>query len=154
MRTPVRDALGLNEAAGGYTAEEIVSLRAQKQAQARMRAALRDQLSTLPAPENEYSVALPDQLPGEDEEGESRARRKRVGSWDGKGFERGGRRACQTGSARLWYEGLRDSFPAAGMCTTLLLCLLCWCVLVVYLRFMLSTATVLYTHTHNTTQHP
>lgn len=72
MRTPIRDQLGLNDptaAGGGYTAEEIVSLRAQKLAQAEMRAQLRAGLSTLPAPENEYSVALPEQLP-EDEEGE------------------------------------------------------------------------------------
>jgi pre-mRNA-splicing factor CDC5/CEF1 len=71
MRTPIRDQLGLNDptaAGGGYTAEEIVSLRAQKLAQAEMRAQLRAGLSTLPAPENEYSVALPDQLPGDDDE--------------------------------------------------------------------------------------
>jgi pre-mRNA-splicing factor CDC5/CEF1 len=69
MRTPVRDQLGLNDptaAGSGYTAEEIVSLRAQKLAQAEMRAQLRAGLSTLPAPENEYSVALPDQLPEEE----------------------------------------------------------------------------------------
>jgi hypothetical protein len=64
MRTPIRDQLGLNDptagAAGGYTAEEIVSLRAQKLAQAEMRAALRAGLSTLPAPENEYSIGMPE----------------------------------------------------------------------------------------------
>jgi pre-mRNA-splicing factor CDC5/CEF1 len=73
MRTPIRDQLGLNDptaASGGYTAEEIVSLRAQKAAQAEMRAQLRSGLSSLPAPENEYSVALPEQLPGDEEEGE------------------------------------------------------------------------------------
>lgn len=66
MRTPIRDQLGLNDptaAAGGYTAEEIVSLRAQRAAQAALRAELRAGLSSLPAPENEYSVALPDELP-------------------------------------------------------------------------------------------
>lgn len=74
MRTPIRDQLGLNDptagaaGGGGYTAEEIVSLRAQKLAQAEMRAALRAGLSTLPAPENEYSIGMPE-LPGEDEEG-------------------------------------------------------------------------------------
>lgn len=66
MRTPIRDQLGLNDptagAGGGYTAEEIVSLRAQKLAQAEMRAALRAGLSTLPAPENEYSIAMPEQV--------------------------------------------------------------------------------------------
>jgi hypothetical protein len=70
MRTPIRDQLGLNDpaaAAGGYSAEEIVSLRAQRAAQAEMRAALRAGLSTLPAPENEYSVALPEQLPGDED---------------------------------------------------------------------------------------
>lgn len=66
MPTPIRDQLGLNDptagAGGGYTAEEIVSLRAQKLAQAEMRAALRAGLSTLPAPENEYSIAMPEQV--------------------------------------------------------------------------------------------
>jgi hypothetical protein len=69
MRTPIRDQLGLNDptaAAGGYTAEEIVSLRAQKLAAAEMRAALRAGLSTLPAPVNDYSMDLPEHLPGDD----------------------------------------------------------------------------------------
>eukprot|EP00878_Enallax_costatus_P014008 GHUV01014649.1.p1 GENE.GHUV01014649.1~~GHUV01014649.1.p1 ORF type:complete len:761 (+),score=332.12 GHUV01014649.1:659-2941(+) len=58
----IRDQLGLNEgmtpAAAGYGGAG--SLRAQKAAAAALRADLRSGLAGLPAPENEYSVAMPE----------------------------------------------------------------------------------------------
>ena len=62
MRTPMRDALGLNDldslvVAGGR--------RAQQQRQAALRSDLRAGLSTLPAPQNEYQIEMPE-LPDDD----------------------------------------------------------------------------------------
>jgi len=66
MRTPMRDELGLNDAdslvvAGGR--------RAQQQRQAAMRNDLRSGLSTLPAPQNEYQIEMPE-LQDDGEDGE------------------------------------------------------------------------------------
>ncbi|GAX75409.1 hypothetical protein CEUSTIGMA_g2853.t1 [Chlamydomonas eustigma] len=62
MRTPMRDELGLNDmdsllVAGGK--------RAQQQRQAAMRSELRAGLSTLPTPQNEYQIEVPE-LPADD----------------------------------------------------------------------------------------
>eukprot|EP00879_Flechtneria_rotunda_P009300 GHRR01009737.1.p1 GENE.GHRR01009737.1~~GHRR01009737.1.p1 ORF type:complete len:737 (+),score=290.38 GHRR01009737.1:223-2433(+) len=64
MRTPIRDQLGLNEAADSLQLSATV--RAQKAAATALRAELRANLSQLPAPENEYSVALPE-VPADEE---------------------------------------------------------------------------------------
>jgi len=69
MRTPIRDQYGLNEGLGQLDAAGG-SVRAQKAAAAALRAELRSGLAGLPAPENEYSVSMPE-LPVEDDgEGE------------------------------------------------------------------------------------
>lgn len=60
----IRDQLGLNE---GLAAGEGASLRAQKAAAAALRSDLRAGLASLPAPENEYSIALPE-MPDEEAE--------------------------------------------------------------------------------------
>jgi pre-mRNA-splicing factor CDC5/CEF1 len=56
----IRDQFGLNEGLGEGL--EGASLRAQKAAAAALRSDLRAGLAGLPAPENEYSVALPELL--------------------------------------------------------------------------------------------
>jgi hypothetical protein len=61
----IRDQFGLNEGLGEGL--EGASLRAQKAAAAALRSDLRAGLAGLPAPENEYSVALPE-LPDDEAE--------------------------------------------------------------------------------------
>ena len=70
MRTPMRDELGLND-----TDSMIVGggRRAQQQHQAAMRSELRAGLSTLPAPQNEYQIEMPE-LPEDSVDGDEDGR--------------------------------------------------------------------------------
>jgi len=85
-----------------------VSLRARKAAQAALRAELRAGLSTLPAPENEYSVALPEELPGEDDEGEGEGVREEDAA------DIKARRAREAEAARLAAEKKKSQVGGGG----------------------------------------